>query len=76
MTELDRIGTMQGIYIVAAVQLVVGVISILVWRRYFSPLSDIPGPVLASVSRLWHIKHILSGDHNTQSVALHKKHGE
>lgn len=64
------------LYVVAALQVILGVASLLVWRRYLSPLRDIPGPVPASLSRLWHVKHILSGDHNTQSVALHNKHGE
>ncbi|ROV91667.1 hypothetical protein VMCG_09262 [Cytospora schulzeri] len=65
----------QGLYVVAAVQVIIGVLSLLVWRRCFSPLSDIPGPFFASLSRLWHVKHILAGDHNIQSVALHKRHG-
>lgn len=62
--------------IIAAVQLIIGGISILVWRRYFSPLSEIPGPFLASLSRLWQIKHIMTGDHNVEWVALHEKLGE
>lgn len=41
----------------------------------FSPLRDIPGPTLASFSRLWHIIHIVRGDQNVELVDLHEKHG-
>ncbi|VUC31721.1 unnamed protein product [Clonostachys rosea] len=40
-----------------------------------SPLRDIPGPALASFSRLWHIIHIVRGDQNVELDALHDKHG-
>nr|CDP30831.1 Putative Cytochrome P450 [Podospora anserina S mat+] len=49
--------------------------SIILHRRLLHPLSPIPGPTLASISRLWHIRHILKGDQNTQLISLHKKHG-
>lgn len=58
-----------------AVQLLVATFSILAWRLYLSPLANIPGPFLASFSRLWHIRHILLGDQNLQLVRLHEKHG-
>lgn len=44
-------------------------------RRYFSSLSDIPGPFLASFSRLWHILHILRGDQSVRIYELHQKYG-
>lgn len=53
-----------------------GVISVVVYRRFFHPLKDIPGPALASISRIWHIYHILKGDQNLQLVDLHEKYGE
>jgi hypothetical protein len=58
-----------------AVQLLLAAISLFVWRRYLSPLADIPGPFVASFSRWWHIHHILIGDQNLQLVQLHEKHG-
>ncbi|KAK8102239.1 hypothetical protein PG984_015385 [Apiospora sp. TS-2023a] len=45
------------------------------WRRYWSPISHIPGPFAASFTRLWHMHHILKGDQNTELIRLHKKHG-
>ena len=41
-----------------------------------SPLRRIPGPTLASFSRLWHIIHIFRGDQNTVLDELHEKYGE
>lgn len=57
------------------VQLLVAAFSFFVWRRYLSPLADIPGPFVASFSRWWHIRRIFIGDQNLQLVALHEKHG-
>lgn len=44
-------------------------------RRYFSPLSHIPGPFLASFSRLWHIRYILRGDQQLVIAKAHEKYG-
>lgn len=37
------------------VQLSIIAFSLFVWRRYLSPLANIPGPFVASFSRWWHI---------------------
>lgn len=58
-----------------AVQLLIAILSLLVWRRYLSPLADIPGPFVASFTRWWHIRRILIGDQNLELVRLHEKHG-
>ncbi|KAH8653524.1 cytochrome P450 [Xylariales sp. PMI_506] len=44
-------------------------------RRYFSPLSDVPGPYFAAITRLWHVKAIIAGDQNLQLNNLHRKYG-
>jgi hypothetical protein len=51
------------------------VITVAIWRRYFSPLSDFPGPFFASLTRLWYVKTIIDGDQNLQLHEQHKKHG-
>lgn len=58
-----------------AVAVLVGLLSLLTWRRYFSTISDIPGPFLASFTRLWHMMRILEGDQNLELIRLHEKHG-
>ncbi|KAJ9144959.1 Benzoate 4-monooxygenase cytochrome P450 [Pleurostoma richardsiae] len=59
----------------AAGLVVFALLTICVWRRCFSPISDVPGPVVASCTRFWHIWHILKGDQNLESIRLHDKHG-
>ncbi|KAF7536479.1 hypothetical protein G7054_g4508 [Neopestalotiopsis clavispora] len=55
--------------------IVTSALFLIAYRRYLSPLSRIPGPFLASFSRLWHIGRILEGNQNTALIALHDKHG-
>ncbi|KAM0717345.1 hypothetical protein Q7P37_007197 [Cladosporium fusiforme] len=58
--------------------LLVAIIPLLTWilyQRFFHPLASIPGPFLASITRLWITKHSWDGDMNTTMIALHKKHG-
>lgn len=45
-------------------------------RRYFSPLSHIPGPFLASFSRLWHMRYIIRGDQQIVLAKAHDKYGQ
>lgn len=53
----------------------VTLITVVVKRRYFSPLSDIPGPFLASFTRLWQIITLIKGDSLNEFYNLHEKHG-
>jgi hypothetical protein len=60
----------------AAIVGTIFVVSICIGRRYFSPLSDIPGPFVASFSTsLWQLWHILNGHTEAAVIALHQKHG-
>ncbi|KAK4184558.1 putative cytochrome P450 E-class, group I [Podospora australis] len=67
--------TLPFSYSVAIQATAFALIAICIYRRYLYPLKAIPGPPLASVSRLWHLRHILKGDQNLQLIALHDKHG-
>jgi hypothetical protein len=70
---VDNLSSSRGWPTLAAVTL--GAISlVLVWRRY-SQLWDVPGPFLASITRLWHIHRVVVGDQNLKLIELHKKHG-
>lgn len=53
-----------------------GIISLVIYRRYFMPLKTVPGPFLASFTRLWHIRQIAAGNLNLQLAKLHDEHGE
>jgi hypothetical protein len=46
-----------------------------VYQRYFSPLSGIPGPFLASITPLWRLYRVLQGDWHMDIVKLHEKYG-
>lgn len=56
-------------------QALTGVIAVIVWRKCFSTISDVPGPFLASFTRLWHLVRIFIGDQNLRMIELHDKHG-
>ena len=56
--------------------LIVALLTLCVYRRYLSPISDVPGPALASVTRLWHIRNIIKGDQNLELIRLHDQHGK
>jgi hypothetical protein len=43
--------------------------------RYFSPLSHIPGPWLASISKSWFIWHGLAGEQHKVHLHCHEKYG-
>jgi len=51
-------------------------LTLLTWRRYFSAISDFPGPFAASFTRLWHMHRILNGDQNLELIRLHEQHGK
>lgn len=45
------------------------------YRRYASPLRSIPGPFLASCTRLWKVRSAMSENMHWEHVELHKKYG-
>ena len=68
----SAMGVLQALF--AATAIVLG--AIFVRRRYYSPLSDIPGPFVASFSAsLWHLWHILKGHIEIAVTEQHRKHG-
>ncbi|KAI0201182.1 cytochrome P450 [Astrocystis sublimbata] len=51
------------------------IVSRMVYKRYASPLRSIPGPFLASCSRLWKVKSAMSENSQWEHINLHKKYG-
>jgi hypothetical protein len=47
----------------------------LAFIRYFHPLSKIPGPFLASFSKLWIIYHAFGGKQHLVQIKCHEKYG-
>ncbi|KAI8944121.1 cytochrome P450 [Xylaria longipes] len=58
-----------------AILLPVFLIGRMAYRRYASPLRSIPGPFLASCSRLWKIRSTISENSQWEHIDLHKKYG-
>jgi hypothetical protein len=50
-------------------------VSYVVKERFFSPLANIPGPWLASISKSWFIYHSLGGKQHVVHLDSHKKYG-
>lgn len=48
---------------------------VIIRRRYFSPVSDIPGPFVASFSLLWQFYHVIDGHTEKATIELHRKYG-
>jgi len=47
----------------------------MIYRRYASPLRSLPGPFLASCTRLWKIRSTISENTQWEHVELHRKYG-
>jgi hypothetical protein len=47
----------------------------IIYARNFHPLADIPGPWLASVSRLWVMRRLKAGDMDKVQRNLHRRYG-
>ena len=47
----------------------------LFYKRYASPLRNVPGPFAASFTRLWKLYQMYRGDMEKTNIALHRKYG-
>ena len=50
-------------------------ISNVIYLRYFHPLAQIPGPFLASITRLWLVAKARTWQRHRIEISLHKKYG-
>ena len=71
-TQLRWETDMIYLFVIASL---VGVVVLGLWRRYVSDIADIPGPVLASVSRVWNLWRLVKGDIDQHCISLHERHG-
>jgi len=47
----------------------------LAYKRYGSSLRGVPGPFMASFTRLWKLRQMYRGDMHLTDIALHRKYG-
>jgi hypothetical protein len=50
-------------------------ITIILYRLHFHPLSKVPGPRFAAISNLWHAYHVRNGHMLELGKTLHKRYG-
>ncbi|KIW60511.1 hypothetical protein PV05_00723 [Exophiala xenobiotica] len=74
LVALGQIFSIRGV-LLSLVALVGYWICWIIYARHFHPLSKIPGPWLASVSRLWYMQQIARGDMQDTQRRLHAKYG-
>lgn len=48
----------------------------IIYARFFHPLSDVPGPFWASISRMWIMYQTARGDAERTELAWHRKCGK
>lgn len=72
---LPRLGLHAYPLAAAAASFLGCILALMLYRRYISPLSDVPGPFWASVGRIWHTKMIMGGNQGEDLLQLHQKYG-
>jgi hypothetical protein len=60
---------------VVAMAASVTVLGVAVRRRYFSPISDVPGPFWGSFSMVWQLRMIFAKHMERATIDAHKKWG-
>ena len=63
------------LYLVFPLWLVLVTVVYVVYQCYFNPLSKVPGPFWASLTRLWLARRAWRGDVIDFMIPLHQKHG-
>lgn len=48
----------------------------IIYESFFSPLSSIPGPLLARLTKWWLIYHTRRGDLHRELIRLHEQYGD
>jgi hypothetical protein len=70
-TRIGATGSVQWL----AISLVLFVFGTAIKRRFFSSISDVPGPLITSFSHLWQIQHTITGHTEQETIDLHRRHG-
>lgn len=72
---LDILSKFSSVYANAYVLLLVLFAFYVIYVRFFTGISHIPGPLLASVSNLWKINAAWREEMPQRNIALHRKYG-
>lgn len=63
-------------FIVLILSTFIPLLSFAIYRIFFHPLANIPGPILAKVTSLWHIYQTFQGKDCSLVQELHRKYGK
>lgn len=74
MTALTEIIALSSLY--WPLLLVIGLTGYIIRQVFFHPLSDIPGPFLAKLTRWWQAYEVWAGAAEKTEIKLHEKYGE
>jgi hypothetical protein len=72
---LNLLAAPPGLPQAAAVAASVAVLGVVVRRRFFSPISDVPEPFWGSFSLLWQLHKIFTKHTERATIDAHKKWG-
>ncbi|KAI7778495.1 hypothetical protein LA080_002099 [Diaporthe eres] len=72
---LPRLGLNACPWPAVAASLLGSFLALMLYRRYLTPLSDVPGPFWASVGRMWHTRMIMRGNQGEDLLQLHQEYG-
>jgi hypothetical protein len=64
------------LHIFLPASILAGIIGWIVYARCFHPLAKFPGPLLASVTRLWLICDVATGAAEKTQARLHEQYGK
>ena len=69
---LDHLSVVQVLLIILSFSLAFATVK----SCYFSPISDIPGPRLASIGTCFQVLQVFKGRSDQEILQLHRKHGK
>lgn len=72
---LPRLGLNACPWPAVAAGLLGSILALILYRRYMTPLRDVPGPFWASVGRMWHTRMIMRGNQGEDLLQLHQDYG-
>jgi glucan phosphoethanolaminetransferase (alkaline phosphatase superfamily) len=78
-TRLDVEENLHEIYNVISSHLILVLLALFVarffYKRYATSLRKVPGPFVASFTRLWKLWQLYKGDTHLTNIELHRKYG-
>jgi hypothetical protein len=75
ITDIGTSGKMLSTFVIVSSAIVATLVYIVTYRIFFHPLSSVPGPILARLTKLWLVWHVRKGKSHIFMPNLHKTYG-